>query len=128
MVLTYSENKENIKVAEYNYNLVDKTNIVVRNAKLDDDIQILLLQGSYTGKVRAILFDYNVKYIMDAQNLSKYDLEKSIILSDRIDYDMFGNVPKYQIILDDYEFIYTSNEEICEQLKKECKVQYNELR
>ena len=128
ILLTYSENKENIKVSNYNYNLVDKTDIVMRNSKLPDNIQILLLQGSYTGKARAVLFDYDMQYILNPQKLDKYDLKKSIILSDRTDYYTFGNVPKYQIRLDDYEFIYSSNIRICEQLKLDCNVEYKELR
>lgn len=113
LVLTYSENKYNMKISDYNYEMVDETEKCLRQYIKNGSMQIYYLQGVYSGKLRYVLYDYDMEYLLDVDEIKQIDCETSILLTDSKEFlQKSNNQFKYFIVLDEYEYICTSNDEV----------------
>lgn len=117
ILLIISENQYNMHVSERNYKMVDGTYEYVMNYKDKINIPIYFMQGTYTGKLRYILFKHNMQYVYSGKELKTIDYENAILFSDNIDLFVGLSVtPKYCFELDDFEYLYTSNQFLYEEM------------
>ena len=86
------------------------------------DVQVYFLQGTNAGKLRFGLYDTQMQYLLSEEELKKIDYENSILLSDNhaLKENMtIKNRPQYRVVLDEHEYVYTSNEKIYEMIAEE---------
>lgn len=63
-----------------------------------------------------------MQYLLSEEELEEIDYENSILLSDNHalkEGRTVKNRPKYRVVLDEHEYIYTSNEKIYEMITEE---------
>lgn len=118
LVLTCSENAFNEKISEKNYQMVDESLNFMNEYKDKIDKPIYFLQGSYSGRLRFALYDVEMHYLLSEEELLDIDYENAVLFSDK---ELIGqninnnkNQPRYKIVLDDYEYVYTSNKKMYE--------------
>lgn len=117
LMFSYSENQYNMNISDKNYEMVDETMKFMEMFD-NNDINIYFVQGTYSGRLRYALYDISMQYILDIEQEKNIDYKNALILSDRenlFDNELVG--PKYCIVLDDYEFAYTSDSRIVNKIK-----------
>lgn len=123
ITMTCSENSFHEAQADKNYQLVDKTEEFMDKYEDRIEVPVYFLQGSYSARLRYVLYDVDMDYMLHDEELSEIDYENAMILTDhRISKrDKNGNKWKYFIKLDAEEYVYTSNEELYEMIKDETR-------
>lgn len=113
LILTCSENNYNIKESEKNYSMIDGTWNFMEEYGDKIDLPIYFIQETYSGKLRFILGKYNMKYILNIDDLETIDYSKAIVFSDSLQiFDDKLNRPQYCFELDKCEYMYTSNNNV----------------
>lgn len=112
-LLCYSENKFNSNISMKNYEMCDATLDYMNKYKGKINVPIYFMQGTYSGRVRCVLFDTTMEYILEKEELKKINYEEAVLLSDNLNlFKEMKVCPKYCFELDKYEYMYTSNETI----------------
>nr|WP_317427264.1 hypothetical protein [uncultured Blautia sp.] len=122
IALTISENAFNKKVGDSNYEMVDATIDFMEQYEGSINVPIYFLQGTNAGKLRFGLYSVQMQYLLSGEELENIDYENSILLSDNCmlkEDRTKKNRPQYCVVLDEYEYVYTSNEKIYEMITEE---------
>lgn len=122
IALTISENTFNKKIGDNNYEMVDATIDFMEKYEEKIHVPVYFLQGTNAGRLRFGLYDIQMQYLLSEEELEEIDYENSILLSDNHalkEGRTVKNRPKYRVVLDEHEYIYTSNEKIYEMITEE---------
>lgn len=119
-MFSYSENQFNIQISNNNFKMVDSTLEYMKRYKEEIEIPIYFMQGTYSGRLRFALFDIDMMYLMTTEQLNNIDVENAIVFSDNPNLLKDNSVElKYGFALDEWEYLYTSNEKLKTKLEKE---------
>lgn len=92
----------------------------MKRYKEEIEIPIYFMQGTYSGRLRFALFDIDMMYLMTTEQLNNIDVENAIVFSDNPNLLKDNSVElKYGFALDEWEYLYTSNEKLKTKLEKE---------
>ena len=112
VALTLSENLHNVGNSELNYEMTDKILEFMEVCGDEIDVPIYFMQGSFSGKIRYALGKTDMNYIIESKDLKAVDFDNALVFVD-VEQKFYGmKKPKYFIELDEYEYIYTSNENV----------------
>jgi hypothetical protein len=119
VLIAISENQWNVKNnSERNYLMIDKTADFFSDIAIADDIGIYYGMDSYGGRLRVALYDKNMTFLNDNALFATIDYDNSILLTQQEGADKKYGFSAECLKLDEYEYIYTNNENIISMVKE----------